>query len=238
MEKSPQNITLLLIPYLTVCGALYHIAYWDTFHLNGLSFISISDIIKSFAAPIAYSLFVLLLGAITTRFIWRFDKVFPSGGGKNTTVGKKLNSSVGLSLILTLWLILVVWLYLEANSQTWIIWGIIVAIPPFLYISTKTQFLSGYFKDESSRGHIIQLLVYFVVLSFATGKYESAIIKENLKFKYTVHTLKYEGNFQRADTIKLLGKTEDHFIFSNLTNDSIILIRADKIDTLILSECR
>ena len=48
----PKNITIFAIPYLTLCAVLYHIAYWDTFNLNGLSYISVSDIIKSSVYPL------------------------------------------------------------------------------------------------------------------------------------------------------------------------------------------
>lgn len=232
--KEPKNITLLLIPYLTICGALYHIAYWDTFHLNGLSFISLSDIIKSFAYPITYTLIALLAGAIFTRFVVRIDKALPKGGGRNTPVGKKLNSSVATSIILFVWLITITWLFINGNSNTWIIWGIIVAMPPFIYLTLNTSFLSEEIKDESTRSHIIQLLVNFIILSFATGKYDSAIIKENLKYKYTIQKTTSDTSSHNNKIIKLLGNTEKHFIFSNLNNDSIFMIKSDNIDTLIL----
>lgn len=232
--KESKNITLLLIPYLTICGALYHIAYWDTFHLNGLSFISLSDIIKSAAYPITYTLIALLAGVIVTKFVFRFDKALPKGGGQNTSLGKKVNSSLGISIFLSIWLIVVVWLYFIGNSMTWIIWGIIVALPPFLYLSLNTTLLSEDFKDDSIRTYIIQFLVNFVVLSFATGKYDSAVVQENLRYKYAIQKTISANNFIKIDTIKLLGNTEKHFIFSNLKNDSVYLIKADKIDTLIL----
>lgn len=219
---------------MTVCGALYHIAYWDTFHLNGLSFISLSDIIKSAAYPITYTLIVLLISAIMTRFIFRVEKALPKGSGQNTSLGKKVNSSIGTSILLLLWLIVVVWLYFKGNSMTWIIWGMIVALPPFLYLSLNTTLFSQDFQDESIRTHIIQVLVTFVVLSFATGKYDSAIVQENLRYKYATQKTISANNFVKTDTIKLLGNTEKHFIFSNLKNDSVYLIKADKIDTLIL----
>ena len=62
--KELTNFSLLLIPYLTICGALYHISYWQIFDLNGLAFINVIDIIKSSVYPILSILFLTICSNI------------------------------------------------------------------------------------------------------------------------------------------------------------------------------
>ena len=59
--KDIKNIPFLLIPYLTICGALYHISYWETFGMNGVSILSHSN-----RFSIIYVLVFVLLFSFTS----------------------------------------------------------------------------------------------------------------------------------------------------------------------------
>src|SRR5690606_36379929 len=49
-------------------GAGYHMSFWNEFGLNGLSFISLSDIIKSAAQPISFPILTFLLAVFLGYF--------------------------------------------------------------------------------------------------------------------------------------------------------------------------
>jgi len=108
--KDPKIISLVLIPYLTICSVLYHIAFWDTFNLNGLLYISISDILKSAAQPIGLVFISSVLSVLFLYFIG-LGKLYPVGGGEHTKIGKALNSKTGLYISVLLLIILIVTTY-------------------------------------------------------------------------------------------------------------------------------
>ena len=64
-----KNFYYISICYLTICCSLYHIIYWIFFGLDGLSFVSIEDIIMTFLNSIFFTfitpIFGLLFGIIT-----------------------------------------------------------------------------------------------------------------------------------------------------------------------------
>jgi hypothetical protein len=104
--KDYKPLLIFSVPYLTVSAGLYHLTFWSAFGINGLAYIGLQDIIKSFVFPF-FSLFIFfILGVSLIESFFRIDKIFPSGGGRNTNIGKKLNSRIGILLALVFWLIM------------------------------------------------------------------------------------------------------------------------------------
>lgn len=71
-----KSVSILLIPYFTVCSGLYHVAFWDTFNLNGLAYIGISDLIKSFIYPFLTFGLTIFIGIIIVSLLTALTKYF------------------------------------------------------------------------------------------------------------------------------------------------------------------
>lgn len=229
--KDPKNITLILIPYITICGAFFHIAYWDTFCINGLAFITISDIIKSSVYPFLSSAFFIFIGMFAGLVFNPFEKHLPAGQGKETKVGKKLNSKVGSSVILIIWIILLyVIIHYGITPFRWLVFGFLAALPPAIWLDS-TGIWSNIFSNHKIRLVVFELMFYLPVFAFSIGKFNSELIYTNEKYKYTI--IQNSGKNQ-SDTLKLLGTTEKHFIFSDLKNTKELFLKSDNLDTLVL----
>ena len=229
--KESANLSLLLIPYLTITGALYHISYWQTFDLNGLEFISITDIIKSSVYPILSTLFLIICGNIFFLFTDPFGFYASDGEGANTKVGKFVNTSLGIKLSLFIWIIfLSLFFIFDLNTGRWYMFGTFASVPPAI-ILYNSDILIGTVKSLKLRYLMFQILVYLPVFAYATGKYEGETIFRNSKYKYIE---KLSKNKLKVDTLKFLGNTDKYFILSNLKNSEIIYLKSDKIDTLIV----
>lgn len=234
--KNIKTIILLGIPYFTVCSGLYHIAYWDTFNINGLAYISLPDLIKSFVYPCIYFLFIAVLSFIIGEGIFHVNKVFPHGEGRNTAIGKKVNSIVGRSLSLILWLSLVITMYTYGNVYRWYYWSLIVGIVPMLVLDNLGFWLTE-FTDNRIRIHAIRILVFLPIISFASGKYQSELIYKNIKYQYVTNDSIYPNyDSSKIDTLKYLGNTDKYFILANLKNSAIIFIRNDKLEIMSLRQ--
>ena len=227
----PKNITIFAIPYLTLCAVLYHIAYWDTFNLNGLSYISVSDIIKSSVYPI--------LSISIFPFIGLFIGSYLGSDLDNTPLDESYEKT-DLFKVFIIVVLFIVWVfsmhlldYLPSEYK-WLIWPIVAGFPlnVILYYS-KLQFFVP--TRNRYRNAFINLLTYLPFIFFGSGKIESEKIQNNIEYKYSTNiSADTTNNAIRVDTIKYLGTTEKNIIFTNLKNETIFLIKSDNIDTLIL----
>lgn len=232
--KDPKNLSLILIPYLTICGVLYHISYWATFKINGLSFITISDIIKSSAHPVLSSTFPLLIG-ITIAYYFMYSN-YKIEGLNSKELKEKQNKLFNKIILPIIWLLnFIVTPIISNNPSRWILFGFLMAIP--LSILSDLYGVFNKLTDKAfNRVIISQLFFYFPIFSFTIGKLNSDTIFQNLKYKYTINQIKEPINKcnTNGDTLKLIGSSEKHFIFSNTNNEKIFFIKSDNIDTLIL----
>ena len=113
--------------------------------------------------------------------------------------------------------------------------GLFNALLPSIYL-INNGFLIGQFTSESARRLAIDLIVFIPVVAYYTGKYKSELIHQNLQYKYSINT-HIDSTVIRdtsSDTLKFIGNTENHFVFTDLNNVKIFFIKSDNIDTLIL----
>jgi hypothetical protein len=234
--KNLKSVSIFSIPYFTFCSGLYHVAYWDTFNLNGLAYIGVSDLIKSFIYPFITFGLTIFIGIIYSEFAYGIDKVFPSGGGRQTSTGKKLNSKVGISIALTVWIVLVILSYRQMTTYTWFMFGFLISIVPAVLLDRLGLF-ENTFSNDTIRHHIIRLLIYIPAFSFAAGKYHSSLVQQNIKYKYTINQKVIpNSNSLTIDTLKLIGNTDKQYFFTDLKNSTTYILRSDIIDTLVLRQ--
>ncbi len=234
--KYLKSFSIFSIPYFSACGGLYHIAFWGTFNINGLEYIGISELIISFVYPFLSFFGFFLIGFLFNRLIIDREQILPHGGGRDTSVGKFLNSKIVITFLVILWLFIVIFLYKHDSTGRWIIWAILVGIVPFLYLD-RSGFLIEAIENHKLRINIIQTLIYIPIFSFAAGKYNSELIYKNQEFKYTVVSNINSGEiYPHIDTLKLLGRTENYLFLSDLANNTTLMLRSESVDSLILKE--
>lgn len=230
--KDLKNIPLFLIPYLTFCSALYHLTYWETFNINGLAFLSISDIIKSSVYPVLTILIAVVYNLAIQNLI------LPSNADGQTTINPKKGISNMILLLCYFFAIsaVAIIMYLTKNKSPDRLIGFALfhAIFPAVFL-TNNGFLKGQFTSERVRRLVIDLIVFIPVAAYFTGKYKSELVSQNLQYKFSVITHP-ENPFNCAsnDTLKFVGNTEKHFVFTDLNNTKVLFVKSDKIDTLIL----
>jgi hypothetical protein len=234
--KNYKILTIFGLPYLFVCGGLYNIAYWGTFRINGLAYIGLSELIKSVVHPCVYFIGIFLLSTIISEGILRLNKVLPHGGGRHTPVGEKLNSNWGISIHLVLWLSIVIFLYSYGNVNRWLPWAIIAGIAPMIFLD-RIGLWSNDFDDSKLRIHAIRIFVFLPILSFASGKYQSELIYQNIQYQYiTSDTIVPYWNSSTVDTLKYLGNVDQYILLTDFNNSKIVFVRNDKLDVFQLRQ--
>ena len=207
--------------------------YWDTFNLNGLAFISLADIIKSSFYPVFTILFTVVYNLTIQNLI------LPSNEDpKSTTQIRKGVTNVTLLIIyLTSVFLVAIIIYLtKYKAPDNLMWfGLLNALFPSIFL-INNDFLKGQFTSERTRRFAIDLIVFIPVVAFYTGKYKSQLIYQNLQYKYSInaHIDKTIIRSTSSDTLKFIGNTEKHFVFTDLKNEKVLFIKSDNIDTLTL----
>jgi len=222
-----KSFTFWTIPYLTICGGIYHLAFWDTFNINGLSYISLGDIIKSFLYPFLSAIIMFGLGIIIGA-----TKKSPDQSQEDTSKKSKLkviiNSRLFNEIFIFFWVVIIYILYKYGSIHRWLLWGFITGLVPYVYL-IKTGFLSEYFNNKRVWLSILSIMIFLPTYSFSIGKLNAETIKINKKYNYVID-LKSEVNISRTDTLKLIGFTGKHYFFTNFKNDFTLIIESDKID--------
>lgn len=234
--KEYKSILLFSIPYFTICGGIYHLAFWSTFDINGLAYLGLQDIIKSFIYPFISIFIFSFFGLLFSEVFMNPDKILPPGGGANTKFGQKLNSEIGITISLFIWFNIVLLLYFWDNIYKWFLLVVIIGLLPFIII-IRHQLLDNFIQNYRVRKFFSMLLVFIPLFSFATGKYNSQIIHRNIEYKYTIsHKLTPNSNTTQVDTLKFIGNAGNQVFLTDFSNSTIYMLRADNIDTLILKQ--
>ena len=217
---------------MTICGALFHIAYWDKFNINGLAFISITDVLKSSIYPI----FTILFSVIYNLTIQNLILPSTAEGGIKPLFKKGASNMQLLLFYSLLTIIVTVIFYLTKTTKepiNFLIYAGINGIFASIFL-INNKFLIGQFTSERMRRLAIDLIVFIPIVSFYTGKYKSELIYQNIEYKYSIVPNKISNSPNSgSDTLKFIGNTEKHFVFTDLQNTKAIFIKADNIDTLI-----
>lgn len=229
-----KKLGIIIIPYITACGALYHISYWNTFHINGLSLISVSDILKSAVQPVAWVLCILIYNAITLNLI-------PPLFGENNQNRKGISNK---ALTISYFGLLIVFFVVEIIFKYFPIKGIFfLGFITWLFISTyltNNYYFESYFESEKIRRFCIDVLVAIPLIGFLGGIYNSRLVYQNLEYKYIIRNIAEKNAILKtsSDTLKLVGITEDFFVFTSLNNSDLIFLNKGDINDLVLKDKR
>jgi hypothetical protein len=232
--KHLKIISIIAIPYFTICGGLYHIAYWSTFNINGFEYFGITDLIKSFVYPFFSFFTTFFIVFFIVNLLYNPKKSPPRDSAKENKFRKFIDSNIVTLLLITAWIILLSYFFNHGNKDRWFSWVVFAEFPLTIYLYRKGLF-KDIFIDNRFRMNVISSLVFIPIISLASGKYNSELIQAGFKYKYSIHT-HFDSNSNRFinDTLKFLGRTEHYLFMTDLNNSNIQIIRAASVDTLIL----
>lgn len=223
-----KNFVLIASFFLSICGSIYTMIFWGLFGLNGLSYINFSNIVSASLYPIVHGTILPLMIFFILLIIPFVNKIV--NNDKNYNLINIINLAIeNLSfrkqmIIACLALLLVssYMAYILINLRAYSILSIVLILPSLfinLIFSVKFKY---YF---SSLKFSIFFLAIFIFLSCILNPYvESNKILDNKEYHYT---LIFKEN--QLDTLKLIGNSDDRFVFINRTNETITFIKSDTL---------
>lgn len=221
--------TTVTIVYFFVSGGLYLIGYWSTFKFDITSFISLTDIPKSFILPFAltngFVLLHLFLNFLTTRHYK--DKLDEENKEpiKKTKAQRiralifSLNTLIMLSFIIAFSLLE----KYQLNPTYWSLTTMTIGYMIVYKLSENSHF-KNYLPSYSLRTYVSTMLIILPLMCFVTGKYLSLKIFNNDNYLIYEKPVTLNKDDNQSDTLKLVGFIGDKVIISSLDNKRLFII--------------
>jgi len=224
-------ITYFMIPYLAICGLLYSIAYWDSFGVNGMSFISISSLLTSIVQPLFYSLFFSLFGIfLGTVLSHRVMATKSNATGLREHKKLTLKTFFLYLFLMIIWGIILYCIYIWDAKIKWFLFTYCLATP-IAYLVPDDIIFKSKETHIGIKNFIEDFIIYLPFLCFGCGKENAERIINNYEFTYT-YSINTTTN--SIDTLKLIGITDKFIVLGTLDNSKLNLLRPESIDTISL----
>jgi hypothetical protein len=230
--KRVQASLYFLTLYFVVVGVLYLWGYWSTFNVNILEYLSIADVVKLTAYPVASGFLFFAIGAVMGEALFSPGPPRPPMGARTAKVLRKLRP-----LIIFLYLAVTATFILFANiPNRWTTLSLLLASPIYL-IAKRRKFLIGIIPHDSPRSIVIYLLAALPTYAYGQGRLEADRIIEGRKFEYVLSTIDQvtvPGDASPIQHARYIGHTGDFFFFLNPASAELVITKFQDDKALLL----
>ncbi|MDP9908227.1 hypothetical protein J2W27_000320 [Variovorax boronicumulans] len=216
-DKSPNgfpSFAYFSSVYFIATGAGYLWAYWSKFSINILEYLSISDVLKHAAFPIASSVASVLIGTLAGT-IMGSDRL-PPGGGKDTPLGKVLNRHK--RLIFLVGLIITISLYASNISYLLLPAPFLAALLLVIPIGNLSQIQR--LLPDNLRYTVVFFLCLVPLLSITTGELKAKSIIDGTRFHFLI-----DPTLPPSISLRYIGHAGEEYFFYEPQRSSIVLMK-------------
>lgn len=208
----------LISAYTVVVGILYEWGYWGRFNINVLPFMSLSEVVRSFAYPFVASFIFVFIGSLLNAL---YPSRVPEEGSRKTHLPMWF---VVASLIVNLALVIMLWL--TDNSLRWIATAFLFLIP-FPSRGGKYSFVQQLLLSAAVRSFVVHITIAMPVFALALGATKAEQILHGTV--YDVATISGE-----AGDFKYIGHAGEFLFLLMSDNHTVQLRRASSVSTVTL----
>ncbi len=234
-EREVMKATTLLpvlSAYFIAVGSLYLWGFWDSFGINIMEYLGLSDVVKVAAWPVG-SAFVFLLVGLLMGDVAPGGRL-PEGGGRDTRVGRWLNK---YRSALTWVVIVIVGALLASGSPTGlqvvaVIGGVMLAAPV-----RRLAFFEKLVPDYSVRSSLAVAAVVLPLWAFGQGRVNADAIKSGHDYLYALpgtDGISLTGDPQT--TIRYVGYAGSTFFFWDPTVQGLMVVPSSSVKVLKLAK--
>ena len=219
--------------YFISVGLLYLWGYWASFDVNVLEYISLTDVLKLTAYPIASAFVFFALGAVIGELLVDRSPLTP-GAGRDTPTGRFLRRAA--PYIVVTYAIGTVALLLFGPVSKWNVLPILCAFPIYA-VAKERGLLLSLLPHDSARSIVLFLLAVLPTWAYGHGRIQAAALLEGSDYKYlvanTVEGMTIDPN-DAASRVKYVGHAGDYEFLLLPDNVTLAIVRFDKIKGLQL----
>lgn len=219
--------------YFVTVGVLYLWGYWVPFGINILEYLTLSDILKATAYPIATALLLTAVGAAIGEALVNRDHL-PSGSGRDTVIGRFLRRFA--PILQLLYVGGTVALFLFGPVEKWRTLPILLAFPIYAF-AKQTNVLTQAIPHESPRSVVIYVLAVLPTLAYGHGTLAANKIQTAQAFTYVISELPgYPAGTNTQTQPRLIGHAGDHLFFFDPVKTAVVVETLEPGRSLVLKQ--
>lgn len=219
--------------YFVTVGVLYLWGYWSTFNVNILEYLSLADIIKSTAYPIASAFVFMVLGAAIGEVLADDSSLAP-GAGRNTPTGKFLLRFY--PWLVVIYAIVTIALLVLGPVDKWLALPVLFAMPAYLYFRRLGLF-NNVLRHDSARSLAIFLMATLPTFGYGHGRIRAQEIVDGVKFEYAISPIENVSVVNDASPgqrPRFLGHAGDFIFFLEPMQGTLVISKFEGTKSLVL----
>jgi len=209
--------------YLFAVAVLYLWGYWSPFNVNVLEYLSLADVVKAAAYPLASVFVFAAVGALIGEAMFP-EGFLPSGGGANTKVGFWLRKAA--PIIVTAY-VMATSLYLIFGSvDKWRFLPILIAIP-VCFALKEAGLLETLLKSDRARTVVLFLLAALPPFAYGEGTLKAHRLLTGTDYSYVASDIAghpFDSKSKVETRLRYVGKAGDQYFLYAPGKRSVLVI--------------
>lgn len=219
--------------YFVTVGVLYLWGYWSVFDVNILEYLSLADVIKATAFPIASTFGLVVLGVV-------FGEIL--AGEKTVTQRVGIRSKAARVIrtyprqVIGFYILLCLALLMFGSVEKWVVLPFLVALPVVI-AGRRSSLISKLVGSERTGSYILMLAAILPTLAFGIGRIRANEILDGDRFKYVVSSIdqiQARSESQPTTCLRFLGHAGDVLFFIDPIEVQLVISKMDTGTALLL----
>jgi hypothetical protein len=209
--------------YVFVVAVLYLWGYWSPFNVNVLEYLSLADVVKAAAYPLASVFVFAAVGALIGEAMFP-EGFLPSGGGANTTVGIWLRKAA--PIIVTAYVIATSLYLIFGSVEKWRFLPILIAIP-VCFALKEAGILEPLLKSDRARTVVLFLLAALPPFAYGEGTLKAHRLLTGTDYSYVASDIAghpFDSSSKVETRLRYVGKAGDQYFLYAPEKRSILVI--------------
>lgn len=209
--------------YLFVVAVLYLWGYWSPFNINVLEYVSLADVVKAAAYPLASVFVFAAVGAVVGEAM--FPRGFlPAGGGASTKIGNWLRGAA--PAIVTAYVIATTLYLVFGPVEKWRLLPVLIAIPVSFALKEAGLF-ETFLRSDRTRTVVIFLLAALPPFAYGEGTLKAQRVLMGTDYTYVASNIAghpFDPNSKVETRLRYIGKAGDQYFLYAPGKRSVLVV--------------
>lgn len=213
--------------YSLLVAILYLWGYWSPFGINILEHLSLSDVVKIAAYPIASVFIFLAIGALMGEIMMP-EGFMPPGGGAHTRAGIVLRRYA--PILLSIYMFSILALFLFGPIEKWRVLPVLIAIPVSLALKNILP-LNAIIKSERTHTTLLFLLATLPPFAYGQGAIKANDIISGKNYSLVISKIQSadpKADSSQSTHLRYIGKAGDQYFLYSPAAESVLVIAASE----------
>jgi hypothetical protein len=209
--------------YVVVVAVLYLWGYWSPFNINVLEYLSLADVVKAAAYPLASVFFFAAVGALAGEAMFP-EGFLPSGGGANTKAGVWLGKAA--PVIVTVYVIAIVMYLIFGSVEKWRFLPILIAIP-VCFALKEAGLMKTLLNSDRARTVVLFLLAALPPFAYGEGTLKAHRVMTGTDYTYVASEIAghpFDDKSKAETRLRYVGKAGDQYFLYAPGKRSVLVV--------------